>query len=30
MIKNVTLVELNINIATVFIEYTNFEDDLME
>ena len=30
MIKNVKHVELNISIATVFFEYTNFEDNLIE
>ena len=30
MIKNVKLAELNISIATVFLEYINFKDDLIE
>ena len=30
MIKNVKHVELNISITTVFFEYTNFEDNLIE
>ena len=28
--KNVKHVKLNTNIATIFIEYTNFKDDLIE
>ena len=30
MIKNVKHAELNINIVTVFFEYTNFNEDLTE
>ena len=30
MTKNVKLGELNISIATVFLEYKNFKDDLTE
>ena len=30
MMKHVKRVELNISIATVFWEYTNFKDDLIE
>ena len=30
MIKNVKHVELNISIATVFFEYTNYKDNLIE
>ena len=30
MMKNLKDVELNISIATVFLTYTNFEDDLIE
>ena len=30
IIKNVKLVELNISIATVFLNTPNFKDDLME
>ena len=30
MIKNVKLVELHTKYATVFFEYTNFKDDLIE
>ena len=30
MIKNVKHVELNISIAAFFLEYTIFEDDLIE
>ena len=29
-IKSVKLVELNISIVTVFFEYTNFKDNLIE
>ena len=29
-IKNVKHVELNVRIATVFLNYTNFKDDLIE
>ena len=30
MAKNVKLEELNINIATVFLQYTNCSDDLID
>ena len=30
MIKNVKHVELNISIATVFFEYKNYKDNLIE